>query len=301
MPGTEREPPVVLGERYRVDGRLGAGGSSSVWRGRDLLLGRTVTVKRIPSRGDAAEAAGVRLAGLREAQLLAAIDDPRIVRVLDVVDEPAGLALILEYVDGRSLAEQVVAEGPLTLAAAVRIGQDIAAALDTLHRADLAHGDVKPANVLVEHHTGRVVLTDLGVAAAGGRPSRTLVSSDTDADSAGSPTVGSVAYIAPERLYGDPPTPPADLWSLGATLWAIVEGSPPYGIKDLHRVARNILAGRRPPFRRAGVLAPVLDRLLARDPARRGSAADARDYLGNVMAHGDEPTSPDAVAPCADG
>ena len=190
-----------------------------VWQARDDLLGRDVAVKEIvwPAHMDAAEWDLARQRAQREAQMAARLNHPNVVGVYDVVDEDDRPWIIMELVPFRSLRDRVQADGPLTPAQAAQVGLGILAALRAAHKAGVLHRDVKPANVLLAPE-GRVVLTDFGIARATDSP----VLTGTGV------LIGSPSYISPERARGSRAAAAADLWALGACLYAAVEGRPPF-------------------------------------------------------------------------
>ncbi|MQA88235.1 MAG: protein kinase, partial [Streptosporangiales bacterium] len=209
----------LVGGRYRLEEPLGRGGMGIVWRGRDELLGRAVSVKEVllPPGLSAQEQDVLYRRTLREARAAARLDHPNVVLVYDVVEENGRPWIVMELVRARSLGDVIREDGPLPPHQVAEIGQHVLAALRAAHGAGVLHRDVKPSNVLLADD-GRVVLTDFGVAAVEG-----------DATLTGSGTLlGSPAYIAPERARGARATAASDLWALGATLYAAVEGRPPH-------------------------------------------------------------------------
>ncbi|MFB8775861.1 serine/threonine-protein kinase [Streptomyces broussonetiae] len=268
---TEGSDGRVIAGRYRLEGTLGRGGMGVVWRATDRLLGRRVAVKELfvdPSL-TADEARRQRERALREARAVARLRHPHIIVVHDVVEHDEGLYMVMEFVDGVSLADRVAARGPVDAAEAARIGIGLLGALRTAHAAGILHRDLKPANVLVENGTERVVLTDFGVAQIPG--ATTLTESGT--------FVGSPEYTAPERMSGGGTTPAADLWSLGALLCAVLSGRSPFHRDSLGGVLHAVVSDEiRPPVQ-AGPLLPVVQGLLERDPERRLDAGQAERLL----------------------
>jgi hypothetical protein len=256
---------------------IGAGGMGTVWLATDTLLERPVAIKRL--RQETAADAESRQRILREARIAARLHDPRIVALFDVLSVDDVPWLVMEYLPSESLSELLARQGRLAPQAAAGIGATVAEALDVAHRAGITHRDVKPGNVLLGPNFV-VKLTDFGIAHSTG---------DATITSAGFLT-GTPAYFAPEVASGDDPGPAADVWSLGATIYTAVEGHPPFGAPDgnvlrfLQRVATQPV---RPP-ESAGPLAPVLMRLLDRDPAARPSPAEAATAL-RVVANGAAP------------
>ncbi|MDQ1032822.1 serine/threonine protein kinase [Streptomyces umbrinus] len=197
----------LIAGRYRVLDRIGRGGMATVWRAHDELLGRQVAVKKLHPQPhlDDAELATLFERARREAHSAARISHPNVVVVHDVVDDEGLPTIVMEYVPSTTLAE-LAARGPVPPEEVARIGRGLIAALRAAHRAGVLHRDVKPANVLLSED-GRVVLTDFGIAQA----------SETSNLTRSGQLVGSVDFMAPERLVGAKPGPEADLWALGAT------------------------------------------------------------------------------------
>ncbi|MEV6350403.1 serine/threonine protein kinase [Actinoplanes sp. NPDC051851] len=273
---------IRIAERYRLVGQLGQGGMGRVWAARDELLGRDVAVKElVPPPGiPASERADLRERAIREARAIARLDHPNVVRVFDVVFYDSDPWIVMELVPSRSLFDTVRDEGPMPPDQVARIGLGVLAALGAAHRAGLLHRDVKPGNVLLADD-GRVVLTDFGLATASG---------DAGMTSTGV-ILGSPQYLAPERALDGEMGPATDLWSLGATLYAAVEGRPPY-VRSSPMATLAALATELPdPPERAGELRHVLAALLQRDPSRRADAETARRLLVAATAPGTPPPS----------
>ncbi|MEU3611019.1 serine/threonine-protein kinase [Streptomyces sp. NPDC006872] len=264
--------------RYRLLERIGSGGMGTVWRARDELIGREVAVKQPrlsgDPEGDSYRRAAHRLH--REARAAARVDHPCAVSIHDVVveegaDADGGLPwIVMELVRGESLHE-VLRRGPLDPAETARIGLAVLGALRAAHAVGIVHRDVKPANVLLGPH-GRVVLTDFGIAHIQGEESLT----------ASGEFVGSLEFIAPERMSGRGAGPASDLWSLGVLLYAAVEGWSPFRRTTLESTLAAILAADPPEPKQAGPLGPLLVRLLQRDPERRPDPAEAAAALAAV-------------------
>ncbi len=260
----------VIAGRYRLVRKLGQGAMGRVWAAWDELLEREVALKEVllPQGMSDGQVWELRERTLREARAIARLAHPNIVRFFDVVQDDGLPWIVMELVPSRSLYELVREHGPLAPVQVARIGRDLVAALRAAHAEGVLHRDVKPANVLVAEN-GRVVLTDFGLVALAG---------DSGITTTGI-LVGSPSYMAPERALDGPVGPPADLWSLGATLYLAVEGEPPYlrssAVGTLAALATEL--PRRP--RRAGVLQAALDGLLEKDPARRIDADTAERLL----------------------
>jgi hypothetical protein len=279
--GVDSGSRVVAG-RYRLLDTLGAGGMGTVWLAEDVVLGREVAVKEVtfPRGLSDEDRAVLRERTRREARAAARLDHPSAVTVFDVIEEDGVPYLVMEYVDARTLAQVVKADGPLSPQRTAEVGLALLGALEAAHAQGIVHRDVKPGNVMLtpdrDGGPGRVVLTDFGIATSTG---------DSSITSTGL-LLGSPAYIAPERAKGEQPRPASDLWSLGATLFTAVEGRPPYDAGDPLLTVTAVVTGEHAPYVSAGPLVPVLDGLLERDPAKRLTARDARRALREVAASG---------------
>ena len=219
---------------------------------------------------------------MREARAAARLDHPCVTTVYDVVEDGGKPWLVMERVSARSLQDILEEQGPLPPAAVARIGLDVLAALEAAHEAGIVHRDVKPANVLVDRNGG-ARLTDFGIATATGDSSLTT----------GGALIGSPSYMAPERANGEDPRPPVDLWSLGATLYAAVEGRPPFDRGEAMATLLSVVSEHPAPMLRAGPLQSVLTGLLAKDPDRRATVEQARRELRAVLsAPGPAPSAP---------
>ncbi|MEU3355807.1 protein kinase [Streptomyces sp. NPDC037389] len=265
----------VLAGRYRLLGELGQGGMGVVWRARDEVLGREVAVKevRAPAGLPAPDVRQLYARLEREGRAAARISHRNVVTVHDVVTEEGRPWIVMELVRGLSFAEVLLAEGPIAPVRAARIGVEVLAALRGAHAVGVLHRDVKPGNVLISND-GRVVLSDFGIAMIEGSSALTATGQ----------LVGSPEYLAPERALGHPPGPESDLWSLGVMLYAAVEGYSPFRQDTPLSTLRAVVDAELPPPRRAGPLAPVLDGLLRKDPARRLGTAEAERLLRTVAA-----------------
>jgi serine/threonine protein kinase len=254
------DQPRLLANRYELHERIGTGGMGVVWSAKDLLLNREVAVKEVlPDHQSRME---------REAQVGARVSHPNVVTVYDLVDEPDGPWLVMQLVPSRSLAAVVADDGPLSPRRAAAVGRHVLSALAAVHAQGILHCDVKPGNVLIDAE-GTAHLTDFGIATdAGSRMTGTLI--------------GAPAYIAPERARGLPMTPASDLWSLGATLYAAVEGRVPFDRGNALATVTAIATERPEPARNAGPLWPVLDGLLSADPALRPSTTEIDLMLRTV-------------------
>ena len=265
-----------IGNRYRLDERIGAGAMGAVWRGTDELLNRTVAVKELiaaalPS-ADQMEESRQRI--LREGRIGARLQHAHVISMFDVVVYDERPWLVMEYLPSRSLAAVLAEKGPMSPAEAAAIGRQVADGLAAAHTAGVVHRDIKPGNVLIAED-GRAKITDFGVSRA---------VDDVQLTRTGV-IAGTPAFLAPEVARGQEPTAASDVFALGATLYASVEGEPPFGLDDnayalLHKVATGAIT----PPAEAGPLTALLMRLLANDPMERPSAAQARDALSRIAA-----------------
>ena len=209
----------VIAGRYRLEAPIGRGAMGIVWRARDQLLDRDVAVKEVQMADTLSsdERANAYQRTLREAKTAARLSHPGVVSVYDVADDDGRPWIVMELVNARSLDQVLAVEGPLSPRQTAEIGRQMLSALSVAHSAGVLHRDVKPSNVLLGQD-GRAVLTDFGIATFQGDPKLTQTGM----------VMGSPGFTAPERIRGGDATPASDLWSLGATLYAAVEGHGPY-------------------------------------------------------------------------
>lgn len=293
----------MISGRYRIDDALGSGGMGKVWRGWDTSLQRPVAVKEvvIPHNIPEKDAQRVRDRYIREARAAARLQHTNVVGVYDMVPqppaegEPSGgrIWTVMELVKGRDLSQIMAEYGTLPPLTVARIGVQLLAALGAAHRAGVLHRDMKPANVLVCDEEAsdtasltlgssgpldvgdrRVVLTDFGIASIAGDPSLTKTGQ----------LVGSPSYIPPERLTaGGVAGEAGDLWALGCTLYAAIEGEPPYHGDDPFAVLAAITTEQVPPPRNAGPLTSTLRGLLQKDPNERWDLELAAASLQRIV------------------
>ncbi|MFC4016234.1 serine/threonine-protein kinase [Nonomuraea purpurea] len=270
----------VIGRRYTLVRSLGIGGFGQVWLAHDEDLNVKVALKQVRLAGPTTpEEQRQRMArAVREAQHAARLrDHPNIVTVHDAFEYDGSPWIVMQYVDGRTLAEELRQHGRLPIDQVTRIAEAMLAALGAAHKADIVHRDVKPANVLLATD-GQVLLTDFGIAVA-----------PTDATlTASSVVIGSPGYVAPERWQGVEPGAAADLFALGVTLYEAVEGEPPFARQN---PIAALTQDPRPPLH-AGRLGPILLRLLEKTPTRRPDAAAARALLRANPDTSHTPTTP---------
>ncbi|PZV97074.1 Serine/threonine protein kinase [Micromonospora phaseoli] len=241
-----------------------------VWRARDEVLHRDVAIKELvppPGLTDD-ERREMRERSLREARAIARLNNVNVVRIFDVLRTDGDPWIVMEYVASRSLQDALAADGPVSSDQAVEIGLGVLNALKAAHKAGIMHRDVKPGNVLLGDD-GRVVLTDFGLATIPGDPNVTRTGM----------VLGSPAYIAPERARDGTAGPEADLWSLGATLYAAVEGKSPFARPSAIGTLAALATEAVPPARNAGPLKQVLAGLLRKDPQERITAESAERML----------------------
>ncbi|HEY6424393.1 MAG TPA: serine/threonine-protein kinase [Pseudonocardiaceae bacterium] len=280
----------LVAGRYRLGSVLGRGTMGTVWSAHDEMLGRPVAVKEVllPPGIPDAEADALRERTLREARAIAALSHPNVVTLYDVAREDGAPFVVMELVESRSLAE-LLKEGALPTQRVGAVGVAVAAALQAAHAAGITHRDVKPGNVLVAHD-GRIKLADFGIAR--NPADQTLTATGL--------MLGSPAYIAPEIASGSAVSPAADLWGLGATLFAAVEGRPPYDAGGPMATVAAVVQGDIPMPSCTGALAEVIGGLMVKDPARRMPLSQVRRLLGASPASpppSSKAPSPPAPAP----
>jgi len=267
------QPGDLIAGRYRLRDVIGRGGMGVVWLAADELLNRDVAVKETvrPQEFDDTEWDILREGSLREARTAARLSHSNIVGVFDILEQDGRPWLVMQLVPFPSLRDVIQRSGPLSPARAAQVGLGVLAAIQAAHAAGVLHRDVKPGNVLLGPDN-EVVLTDFGLAVIDGNPhatrSRLLI--------------GSPDYMSPERARGEPASRAADLWSLGATLYAAVEGRAPFERDGSAAVLEAVLTDSPDPPSLAGPLWPVISRLLDKDPGQRLSADQAQWMLQPV-------------------
>ncbi|MEW2413566.1 serine/threonine-protein kinase [Streptomyces sp. NPDC046866] len=278
---------AVLAGRYRLVEPIGSGGMGKVWRAHDEILHRTVAVKELTAGLYVAQADREVLHARtqKEARAAARIQHPAVVTVHDVLEHDDRPWIVMEHIDGPSLAEAAKAAGRIEPREAARIGLHVLGALRAAHAVGVLHRDVKPGNVLLAKD-GRVLLTDFGIAAIEGDSSITRTGE----------IVGSIDYLAPERVTGATPGTASDLWSLGATLYTAVEARSPFRRTSPISSLQAVVNDEPPAPRQAGALGPVITALLRKDPDERPSAQETERMLLEAM-EGREPKAAQAYVP----
>ncbi len=256
----------ILAERYELIEKIAEGGMARVYRGRDLLLKRTVAVKVLKDQmtGDAAFIRRFE----REAQSAAALSHPHIVSIYDVGEQDGTYYMVMEYVDGKNLKEYIREKGPLPVGKAIRITRQIAEALEQAHKAGVVHRDIKPQNILFSSE-GKVKVADFGIAIAGDGVTVTV----------GDEIVGSVQYIAPEQARGEIAGKQSDLYSLGIVFYEMVTGIVPFtGESPVAVAMKHIQEQIVPPGRLVSELPAELEQIILKavqkDSAERYNSAE---------------------------
>ncbi|HEX2773090.1 MAG TPA: protein kinase [Micromonosporaceae bacterium] len=262
---------MLVAERYRLIRSVGSGGMGRVWLARDEMLHRDVAVKQVlpPDWMTPDERDEMRARTMREARATARLSHPNVVQIYDVVHAGPTPWIVMEYIPSRSLQQVITDDGPLAPRLVAEIGLKVLAALRAAHDAGVLHRDVKPHNVLIADN-GRVVLTDFGLA---------LFDDGEGGITRAGIVMGSPQYVAPERARDGVSTVEADLWSLGATLYAAVEGKSPYARPTTLATLTALATAPPDPADRAGALKPVLDGLLRHSPRQRLTSAAVEPLL----------------------
>ncbi|MCZ4123044.1 serine/threonine-protein kinase [Streptomyces sp. H39-S7] len=283
---------TVIAGRYRVTGQLGRGGMGVVCRAVDEVLGREVAVKVLRAYNDASgpELADLRARMQREARAAARVRHSGVITVHDVTEEQGLPVIVMELIEGPSLDDVLAENGAMDPREAAAIGAKVMDALDAAHRVGVLHRDVKPGNVLLDR-SGRVVLTDFGIASVEAPDEGAMTKLTQDGV-----IVGSLDFLAPERAKGQEFGPASDIWGLGMTLYAAVEGGSAFRRTSVWSTLNAIVSEPLPEPRQSGPLAPVLLALMAKDPADRPAADQARRMLEAVAGSGTSMPLPAAVA-----
>ncbi|MDQ3991463.1 MAG: protein kinase, partial [Actinomycetota bacterium] len=250
----------ILGGRYRVDALVGDGGMAQVYRGHDTLLARPVAVKVLASRLARDPAAVARFS--REARAAAGLAHPGIVSIFDHGSEGDVHYIVMELVDGPTLANVLAARRALDPASALSVAAAVAGALDAAHAAGIVHRDVKPGNVMLTS-TGRIKVTDFGIARAAGVEGSTGTGN----------VLGTARYLAPEQAQGHAVDGRADVYGLGAVLYELLTGEPPFrGDSPVSVAYKHVHEEPEPPSARRPGLPLELDAIVLRALAKRPEA-----------------------------
>ncbi|GAA5106907.1 serine/threonine-protein kinase [Haloechinothrix salitolerans] len=278
----------LIAGRYRLRAMLGRGAMGVVWQAVDQRLHRTVALKQLSQPNvDPQHAEQSRQRAMREGRIAARLHHPNAVAVHDVEIDNGMPVLIMEYLPSRSLADVLAEHGRLSPADVAHIGAQVASALSAAHAAGIVHRDVKPANILITDD-GTAKLTDFGISHAAGDVALTQTGM----------FAGTPAYLAPEIALGHRPTPAADVYSFGSTLYAALEGSPPFGDDAENPLAllHVIAAGQVRQPQHAAELTPVLAAMLNADSSRRLNAGQVTEALRAATAGAPLPPFVDSAA-----
>ncbi|NND73531.1 MAG: protein kinase [Ilumatobacter sp.] len=256
----------TLCERYELGRLVGAGGTAQVYEARDQVLARGVAVKLLNGTAAASNDPAGRERFLAEARSTASFSHPGAVAVFDAGEADGDLFIVMELVDGRSLAHEIAERAPMPEADAVRIGSELLDALGAAHTVGMVHRDVKPANILLRRD-GRVKLADFGIAKRFDDIASSLTTDGT--------VIGTPRYLAPEQAAGRPSTPAVDIYAVGVVLHEMLTGAPPGPSAPLRSLRPDISPG----------VATAIARALAPDPDRRfGTAAEMAEALRGASA-----------------
>ncbi len=274
----ESDEPVagrLIADRYRMHAKIGGGAMGSVWSGTDELLRRPVAIKvvQLPRGIPAEEAAEIRERTLREARAIAVVSHPNVVTLYDVAREGEDPFVVMELVPSQSLATIVREHGPLDDRQLAALTSAVAAALETAHRSGVVHRDVKPGNVLLASD-GQIKLSDFGISRNVAEPTLTRTGI----------MLGTPAFIAPEVAAGEPITSAADLWGLGASLFAAAVGRPPYDSGDNPvETITSVVNDPVPEPDKQGPLGEVITGLMVKDPQHRISLREVRRLVQPLL------------------
>ena len=288
----------VLSGRYELHRRLAAGGTAEVFLARDQLLNRPVAVKVLNATLSEDDEFVRRLR--REAQVVASLNHQNIVGVFDQGEHEGAPFIVMEYVEGQSLADILRTDGALGADRAASVAVDVAAALDAAHRQGMVHMDVKPGNVLITDE-GQVKLADFGIAKA------LIGNGETDLTSDNGLVMGTATYLSPEQARGEKVGPRSDVYSLAVVLYEMMTGRAPFTGDSPAEIARMHVEQAPPKPRENGVdiaesLQAITLKALAKDPAKRyptvrDFAADLKRYLGGQHSLGSKKKAAAAATP----
>lgn len=262
-------PPETIAGRYDVVREVGRGGMGAVWLCQDRTLGRQVAVKQVG--GLPGESTPHLARALREARSSAALNHPNVVSIFDAIEDGGHVWLVMEYLPSRNLSE-VLAEGPVEVRRAARLGAQVADGLAAAHARGVVHRDVKPGNILVTDDDVAKI-SDFGIARTLGEEQLTQTGM----------VAGTPLYFSPALARGGQPTPADDVWALGASLYAAVEGEPPWPAQENSIAMLMHIVGHEPPVpQRAGALTEPIRRMMSVDAGARPSMAEAAAALRAV-------------------
>ncbi|MEO9325706.1 serine/threonine-protein kinase [Nocardioides sp. C4-1] len=265
----------LLAGRYQRLRPLGSGGMGDVWLAEDLELGRQVAVKRLRLGGDADLDGELMERMVREARTVARLNHPAIVTLFDLVRVEGRPYLILQFVEGESLADRIARERQVPWPVVARVVADVAGALAAAHAAGVTHRDVKPANLLLDRDA-RGHLADFGIARG----------VDDVAITRAGQMIGTIAFLPPEAARGEGTSPASDVWSLGATFFAAVEGHAPFlgtGQPEVGWILARLAREEAPASSRAGACTDVVAAMLASDPAVRPTTAQVAGEIERIL------------------
>ncbi|MCW2750605.1 MAG: serine/threonine protein kinase [Aeromicrobium sp.] len=277
-PRREAKSGQLIAGRYLLQHVLGRGGMGNVWLAEDAILVRPVAIKEFTLSEETLDEGEARTRVLGEAQAAARVRHPGIVGVYDLAIEDGRLWIVMEALSGQTLAQAIRQRGRMDRAQVMDIAGQLLEALQAMHSAGIVHRDVKPGNVQMSSG-GRVVLIDFGLASGSG-PAPPIKPGQV---------VGSPPYMAPESIRDGSFGPASDLFSLGATLYAAVEGRQPFGDLSIFSILEAVKNEPPPPARHAGYLRPLIDGLLNKDPQARLSSLEALHCIKAVQSQRVEP------------
>ena len=269
---------------YRITGKLGEGGMGEVFLAQDTLLDRKVAIKVFAGSFRDDHTAKRRL--LQEARLAAALDHPYICSIHELLDAGDTSCIVMEYVEGQTLSERL-AGGAIRLQDALQVALEVAEALEKAHQKHIIHRDLKPANIMLTPE-GHAKVMDFGLAKQGPQAGDLSQEATRSRLTEAGITVGTLAYMSPEQVRGDTLTPQSDLFSLGVVLYEVLTGAHPFkkqlGTDTAYAIVHEAPApvSARPGFMAPGVQG-LLDTLLAKRPADRGSAHEVRSRLAHLL------------------
>src|SRR5947209_4731177 len=265
----------VIARRYRLQAPIGRGAMGVVWRAHDQLLDRDVAIKEVQIADTLTdeERTTAFQRTLREAKTAARLNHPAVVTVYDVAEDGGRPWIVMQLVNAQSLDQVLATSGPLSPRRAAEMARQLLSALSVAHAAGVMHRDVKPSNVLIGNDD-RAVLTDFGIATFKGDPKLTQTGM----------VMGSPGFTAPERIRGEDASPASDLWSLGATIYAAVEGHGPFEQRGGAITTMSAIINEdAPEAPTAGALGPVIAALLRREPGDRPDASAAARMIADVL------------------